>query len=355
MVQRWRENSRRWCVVSGLLPAWALVAPVVAALPPPPPGVQTIERYGMDFSVVGAPGNAPFAGGPFGNNAGTGDIDHAYAIGRTQITNGQWVEFANSYRPFITGNPDFAGIAEGLFIRYDAGQDRYITRPGSEQFAANVSWRMAARYCNWLHNDKRLDAAAFATGAYDTTTFTADGVFPFGDALDPMPGARVRLPLIDEWIKAAYFDPQRHGQDQPGYWLFPNRTDSVLPPGLPGTSGQTTAGLSTVGLPFFSWYLPVAAYPTVQSPWGLFDLSGSGRDWGSEATIDLSSRFTFGSQRLDLVPEFSDSLEWFPIGASFASDVFPSAGVRLIFVIPAPSAALLACIAPTIFAPRRRS
>jgi len=35
----------------------------------------------------------------------------------------------------------------------------------------DISWRVAAMYCNWLHNDKRNDRAAFLNGAYDVSTF----------------------------------------------------------------------------------------------------------------------------------------------------------------------------------------
>ena len=35
----------------------------------------------------------------------------------------------------------------------------------------DISWRVAAMYCKWLHNDKRTDRAAFLNGAYDVSTF----------------------------------------------------------------------------------------------------------------------------------------------------------------------------------------
>ena len=315
--------------------ACAAVAAGAAPLPPPPPGVQTIDRYGIEFSVVGMPGNAPYDGGSTGVNAGAGSVNHEFAIARTQVTNAQWVEFANAYRPYIKGDPDFRGIAEGILVRYDAGEDRYFALPGTEQVAATMSWRMAARYVNWLHNDKRTDAAAFASGAYDTTTFTPDAGSPFNDQLERSPGARFFLPTRDEWVKAAFFDPNRDGMGAAGYWTYPNRTDQPLRYGFPAEGGESIVGAE--GIPPFSWYLPVASYLSTQSPWGLFDLSGSSADWNEDATIDRSSRFWSGTGRRDIVPDLSDSLLLgFPY-ASWPYDSLPQAGLRLAFLVPAPT------------------
>lgn len=324
-------------------------------LPPPPPGVQTFERYGTEFSVIGAPGNASFTGGPFGDNAGLGGVSYEYAMARTQVTNAQWATFANAYRPYLKGDPYLVGIVDGSFVQYDQATDRFYAAPGFEQAPAATSWRMAARYVNWLENDQRLTQDAFESGVYDTRTFSDRGVVPFTDQLLPNPNAHVRLPFVTESVKAGYYDPNRNGVGQGGYWRFPNRTDAQLRIGFPEDGGETLAGYNIPpGAPFLSWVLPVASYQQVQSPWGLFDISGSGGDWQAETPDATRSRLTFGSMRLDLAPYLSDSLDYFVVGAYDAAIDAPLIGIRLVTVVPAPGVAPL-CLVAAITLKRRRT
>ncbi len=311
-----------------------------APLAPPPPGVQTVEHYGIEFSVVGDPGNPAYVGDPGSGNNGRGGVASQYAIARTQVTNAQWLAFANAYRPHITGNPIIFGLAEGQYFYYDTGTDRYAIAPGFENHAASMSWRMAARYCNWLHNDQRTDLAAFVSGAYDTTTFTPATGFPFNDQLTHSPGARFYLPSRDEWVKAAYWDPSRFGAGQGGYWQYPNRTDRPLIPGTPTNGGETPAGQDIGTIPFADLLHPVAAYTQVQSPWGLFDLSGGGIDWTEDAGGRIV-RFTQGTHYLEPFPEREDAI-WHP-GATggFPHDSFAGAGTRVAMYIPGSGAAWL--------------
>ena len=75
-----------------------------------------------------------------------------------------------------------------------------------------VDWRTCAIFCNWLHNGKSSARSAFLSGAYDVSTFgyisSAGG---FTDQLTHNAGTSYWIPTLDEWLKAAHFDPNRNG------------------------------------------------------------------------------------------------------------------------------------------------
>ncbi|MEL7483030.1 MAG: SUMF1/EgtB/PvdO family nonheme iron enzyme [Planctomycetota bacterium] len=155
-------------------------------------------------------------------------------------------------------------------------------QPGGEMLpVGGISWQNAAIYMNWLHNGKGTQAADFMSGAYDVSTFGRDPADPssFTDQTTRSPGARYWIPSLDEWTKAAHWDPNKNGSGQGGYWEFNNASDTQPVPGLPGV-GETTADLFVDDAVAFS--VPLESYPETQSPWGLLDLSGGGAEWTEE-------------------------------------------------------------------------
>ncbi len=318
-----------------------VAAPVaVADLPPLSPvaiasGTQISRAYGHEFVTVGAPGNAGYAGGQFGENAGSGAVAEPFRIARTQVTNQQWADFANAYLPYMQGDPARQWGIIGIFVDFDTTSQRYVVSPGAEQVAASMSWRMAARYCNWLCNDQRSAAASFENGAYDTSTFGGVPGRAFTDQLVHNPGASFYLPTRTEWVKAAFFDPNHSGPGEGGYWTYPNSSDRELRYGFPQDGGESIVGAENI--PPYSWYLPVGSYANTQSPWGLLDLSGSSRDWNEDAAIDRVSRFFSGSGVRDLIPGSTDSIYQSGPSGSFADDLFTLAGLRIAATVPTPT------------------
>ncbi len=138
-----------------------------------------------------------------------------------------------------------------------------------------MSWEYAARYVNWLHHGKVNEAWAFETGVYDVSTF---GCAESGDCelqWVRSPGARFWIPNIDEWTKAAYWDPEKN-DGEGGYWRYPNGTDHALRPGFPGEGGQRNSRPShdVSGFP-----LDVGSFQDQPSPWGLLDMAGGESEW----------------------------------------------------------------------------
>jgi len=136
-----------------------------------------------------------------------------------------------------------------------------------------------------LQNGKINEQWAFDGGVYDASTFTRNEDGTFNDDYARSPDARYWIPNVDEWMKAAYYDPNRFGPGLSSWWDFPNKTDQPLFIGFPAESGeipiptqvarQGITGETNGSLD--NWPakgMSVGSYPWVQSPWGLRDVSG---------------------------------------------------------------------------------
>lgn len=315
--------------------------PLSATAEPPP-------DYDFKWATIGAAGNrpvtpeeAPRLFPPYLDpSMAVGRVDHEYRIARTEMTVGQWHEFVQAYAPYYTGSP-YESAFTGFFITWNGRE--YVKEPGSDNYPTDMSWRMAARYCNWLHNGKNLEQWAFESGAYDTSTFITEPGGYFQDQPKHSPDAKYWIPTHDEWIKATHYDPDRYGPGQEGYWLYPDGGDEPLIAGWPEQGGETTAGIElTSGFRF----LEVGSYPDVQSPWGLLDASGGWREWGEDDFGSRWSRAWLGSQAFEADPVYpgTDQVDYF--GAS--RPWFAGATLRIASVVPAPSSlaliTLLACL-----------
>jgi hypothetical protein len=154
-------------------------------------GANTFE---IEFVPIRDPGNPPDA-----NPNPAGAVPYKYRIGKYEIAE-QMIDKANALG--------------GLGITKD-------TR-GTDKPATSLSWYEAARFVNWLNTSKGF------TPAYK---FDAGGNFqlwqPGDSGYDPdnlyrNRRARYFLPSVDEWHKAAYYDPVAGI-----YYDYPTGSDSV--------------------------------------------------------------------------------------------------------------------------------
>lgn len=267
-MQRSRQLGRMM-----LLTGLSIACPALSAFaaPDPPPD------YGIDFLRIGAPGNRNTIPSetPIEPDWQYGAVEREYRISRTELTVTQWAEFCNAYKDYWKGHPlsfDFVGLGMTAEFNPNGTVARYVPFDDYANKAARVRWRMAARYVNWLNNDKGSEEAAFGDGAYDASTFYTDPTGFAHDQLTHHADARYWIPTLNETIKAAYYDPHRYGTGLEGYWLYPDGGNEPLvegPPGVGETWGENGGeGPGDVG-----------AYPDVQSPWGLLDISGTGWEW----------------------------------------------------------------------------
>lgn len=273
----------------------------LCALAPSAALADVDPNSGIDFVRVGAVGNAPYTGGGlYVNNRGR--VDYEYSIGKFEVTTAQWVEFmnaafdrpANDLIPHVFSPDQWRAQAT---TPNTPGARRWSVPAGREMLpVGGLDWRTCAIYANWLHNDKATNREAFINGAYDVGTFGyQNGGSLFTDQLTRSPGARYWIPSLDEWMKAAHYDPNKQNTDGSvgGWWTYANGSDTPFVYGPPGVRSSTSnfpgpdpngpfatanaawefqfAGLS----PFL---VPLGAYD-VTSPWGMFDAAGGTREW----------------------------------------------------------------------------
>jgi formylglycine-generating enzyme required for sulfatase activity len=257
-----------------------------------------------------------------------GSVGHEYRLAKTELAVGQWVDFLNAYRPYMTDSPLDPRL-RGAYIAYDG--TRYSARPHTDRYPQETYWRYAAMYCNWLHNGKVSSLEAFADGAYDTSTFTQNPDGSYNDAPAHRPGATFWIPTRDEWIKAGYYDPNRYGTGVEGYWWQLGASDVPLISGLPGDGGQTNGGR---GVPIDNYIMNVGSYPAL-GPWGLFDMSGNLVELTETIVVgDRALRFVMGSAGGDFFYDLNDRLDG---SGNTGSTLLGGYTVRIAGAVPEPA------------------
>lgn len=324
---------------------------------------------GAEFSRIGAVNNAAYGGDdPFNIGVtGRGSVGYEYSIGRLEVTTAQWVEFYNA----VLARPDAISFpAQTLWTPtvWGAVRDTSYTGPGTKYRVnpnvanaamlpvGGISWRTAAVYCNWLHNNKSTDASAFLSGAYDVSTFS--GGFPtFTDQASRSAGARYWIPSWDEWMKAAHYDPNRPNSDGStgGWWLYPHMSDLAPvygpPAGFPGGSAgnQANSGFNTPD--DVEYRIPLGAYANVQSPWGLFDVAGGTSEW-TETIRTLSTesgRVAHGSAW-----GWNAANAIYDAGSDAPNVPFTRYGLRLATSVPTPATSFALIVLVSASGLRRR-
>lgn len=330
---RGQAAGRRWMTLSReSLLAFICVSVLVHASAVAPPTLTAREiDDGYVWLTVGDPGNRAFGGlegGPvlmltWIQFAGRGSVPYRYRITQTEVLVWQYLEFVEAYWPFFDGDPLSIDLTGDFIIGARQGNGYiYEIIAGWEDAPSNMSLRNAARFCNWLHNGKVSERWAFEKGVYDASTFTRNPDGSYNDDYSRSPNARYWIPSLDEWLKAVYYDPDRFGAGQGGWWRFPAAADEPLLVALPSKGGETNGSL-------WNWYnnplLPAGMYPDIQSPWGLLDASGG----FAELTED---GYGMGSSFFDNDPEMVWSND---LAGNFSSDArrFPhrvaGSGLRL--------------------------
>ena len=220
---------------------------------------------------------------------------------------------------------------------------------------SGISFNMAALYCNWLQSGQSVEPSLLQSGSYNMS------VVPSGPApnqnLYPthQPGARYWIPTLDEWIKAANYDPNRFGSGHAGWWTYRNSSDSPGSPGPPGV-GTTSAGWEDpLG---HEWDIPLGSYPASQSPWGLLDTSGGAAEWTEEISNpslpNPTERYTFFPTA---GPGLLQYTEW--IGSAYSAHAVgldSLTGLRIASAVPGPPSAvvLMTCAAQAFLRCKRR-
>jgi formylglycine-generating enzyme required for sulfatase activity len=165
------------------------------------------NSFEIDFVTIGQPGNPP---DDPPNPAGA--VPYEYRIGKYEISE-QMIDKANA-------------------LSAESGTPLGITKDtrGPNKPATNVTWYEAARFVNWLNTSTGHSPAyklLFPPGRGSVLFLWTPADAGYNPAnLYRNSLAHYFLPSLDEWHKAAYYDPVAGH-----YWDYPTGSD-VIPDGI---------------------------------------------------------------------------------------------------------------------------
>jgi len=227
-----------------------------------------LNAFTMDFTAIGSLGNAAdTTGSP--NPAGA--VSYAYKMGTYEVSEDMITKY----------NANF-GTANSLVITKDS---RGVDKP-----ATSASWNEAARYVNWLNT---------STGGVKAYKFTTDGVndnialWSPGDLgydaanLFRNSLATYVLPSIDEWYKAAYYDPNTST-----YFDYANGSNTAPTAVASGTAPNTAVYFQ----PFGQIQADITQAGSL-SPFGIMGLGGNVWEW-QETEHDLLNDTVSSNRRI---------------------------------------------------------
>ena len=282
----------------------------------------------IDFTTIGDPGNAADA---TGSPNPAGSVGYEYRISTYEISRAQ-VE------------------ASGLVL---SGDIDFTDPPGiitGDTPATGISWFEAATFVNFLNTSQGHQAAyKFSGSSFQLWT----GGDPGFDASNPYRNslAQYWLPSVDEWYKAAYYDPNTMT-----WFNYPTGSDTAPT----AVSGGTTAGTAVYGGQSGPADVDNAGG---LSPYGTMGQGGNVWEW-EETAFDLgnystseyrglrggrwlnTSNLLQSSYRLDTDPTFESSIVGFRVaGAAAAASGVPE---------PSTALGLLGLVTSAFFRRRRR-
>ena len=233
----------------------------------------------LQFVTVGNVGNAA-------DSTGFGGVGYAYQIGTYDVTAAQYTAFLNAVAstsdPYGLYNSSMApGGYYGCGITRSGSPGNYTYTAANGNFAVNyANWGDAARFCNWLQNGQPTapeGTGTTETGAYTLNSATSDTALA---AVIRNPNAIYCLPTVNEWYKAAYYDP-RLNSGAGGYWAYPTGSNTTPVAVAPATLGSsvTTANSANYGFVASTGLTNVGTYVNSASPYGTFDQGGEVFQW----------------------------------------------------------------------------
>ena len=246
----------------------------------------------MSRVTVGDAGNAA------DTNTGSlyGAVSYSYQIGAYDVTGSQYTAFLNAVCK--TDTYLIYNASMGLNIgNYSCAQISQLGTSGSYTYAvmnstgnrpiSYVSWFDCARFSNWMSNGQPSGAQSSMTtenGTYNVNGATTGNVVAANDT-NPNTGLAptYRIPLENEWYKAAYY---KGGSTNAGYWTY--ATQSNVAPGT--TIGSSANQANYNGVIPIGHATDVGSFSGSGSFYGTFDQSGNVWQWNDLDGAASSSR-----------------------------------------------------------------
>ena len=226
----------------------------------------------IDWTTVGNPHN-------LSDTTGRGSVATSYRIDKYEVTNQQYVDFLNAVDPNGSNTLGLfntsMNIPSFIAISFDplagAGHQYSVVSGRGSQPVTYVTLYDTLRFANWLNNGQ--GSASTETGAYNLTggTPTPSNANSIVRTLN----ASVFIPNVNEWYKAAYYDPRTTAQGGPPsdshYWLYPTSSNTA-PTATGPTASPNSANYNGV---VSNTFVDIGSYPSSASPYGTFDQGGN--------------------------------------------------------------------------------
>ncbi|HEX4084432.1 MAG TPA: SUMF1/EgtB/PvdO family nonheme iron enzyme [Chthoniobacteraceae bacterium] len=303
-----------------------------------------------DFVEVGDAGNAPDVA-----NAGFGEVDYDYAIGAGDVTVTDYCVFLNAvasgsdpygvYNTQMTDmiNDQNVSNAGGIVQTGSAGAYQYIVEgniSGSDP-VTEVSWLDAARFANWLQNGS-LSGQGEGIDTTEDGAYTLDGELTVTGSETRNADAVFALPTLDEWYKAAYYNPNLNDGGG-GYTNYATQANTA-PTNVVGSgtnainylvNGIYSATQSASYSGTTNCLTAIGSFPNSVSYYGTYDENGDVNEWtenffGTNGYV-VGGSWNQGASRVEASGEGDFYLN--------ASDPSYEAGFRLVELTAVPEPA----------------
>ncbi len=269
---------------------WMSAVAAVALFAAAPARADLLDYRMVAVGDVGNPSDAN----------GVGSVAYEYAIGKYDVTIGQYTAFLNAvaktdtyglYSTSMGTDLNVAGIARSG----TSGNYSYtvMTNGGS---SANrpityATWFDAARFANWMANGQPTGAQTATTtenGAYNLAG-AVSGAAPTINGTNPntLAAPIYWIPTQNEWYKAAYYQPAASGGPSDSYWTYATRSDT-LPGNVIGGAANQANWRSPTGFSVTqsnaqsvsqNYLTDVGAFSGSASYYGTFDQTGNVYQW----------------------------------------------------------------------------
>ena len=284
------------CTVTGLANGTAYVIKVIAknavgsSLPSANSAPVTPALLALSRVTVGNSGNAADTN----TDSVYGAVSYSYQIGAYDVTGSQYTAFLNAvgstdtyalYNASMGTDTNVAQISRSG----TAGTYTYaVMNSTGNRPISYVSWFDCARFSNWMSNGQPSGAQVSTTtenGAYNVNGATTGNAVA-KNATNPNTGLAptFRMPLENEWYKAAYYSPDYGGSGIGGYYTYATQSDSA-----PGTTIGSSANQANYN-GAINHATDVGSFTGSGSFYGTFDQSGNVWQWNDLNGAAGSSR-----------------------------------------------------------------
>jgi formylglycine-generating enzyme len=211
------------------------------------------NQFSINFTTIDNPGNAA-------DSNGRGAVGYKYRMGVNEVSRGM----IDAY------NAMGGGPALTMSDMTSTGGN------GANRPATGVSWNEAARFVNWLNTSRGFSVAyKFTTGGANDNVVQWNSGDAGYNASNPFrnSNAYYYIPNLNEWYKAAYYDPNAAG-GAGAYWDYATGSNTAPT----AVAGGTASGTAVYAQSFGAGPADVGNAGGL-SPYGTMGQNGNVHEW----------------------------------------------------------------------------